>query len=275
MSRHWRASGFTLVELLVVIAIIAVLAAVVSGLAASALADARTAKETAAGRQIMVGMKLHQERNRGKVLAGYDDRAEAYDAEGNALHHPLHARYPWRLAPYLDYKLDGTVLVNAQEKLARRGGASSQYAYVASLTPSLGMNIGHVGGDFSGEASGGAIPGTAAFKKLGVFCVTRDVQAPIPENLIAFASAHSRPDPQRPPQEGYFKVVPPDPSASYDPAAAPVQFGFLHLRHRGETAVAAMFDGSVRRFNATELRDMRHWSPVAQELDDPQRRFAR
>src|SRR5262249_35693852 len=81
----------------------------------------------------------------GQFLAGYDRTvAEVTLPNGTPIGGPPAERYPYRLAPYLGFRMDGTFLVN---KNATQFDTSN--TYLVSCFPALGMNYIFVGGDIS------------------------------------------------------------------------------------------------------------------------------
>lgn len=264
LSLKWGA--FTLVELLVVIAVIAIL----SGLLLPALArgkrKAKQVNEFNAARQLMLGWQLHSYDNEDAVLPGYSSQVEAYDDHGNALGSPIRDRYPWRLAPSLANNFR-TIYVNESRRFLEdaENRSHDEYVYRASLYPSLGYNSVFLGGDEQrfNPALAAATYGTD-------WLVTRTPQIQRPGDLIAFASARSRPGGIRD-EFGYFVVHPPYITsrrweAAFDSAASPEKWGYVHPRWSGR-AVCGMTDGHAEALNQAELQDMRHWANTADRPD--------
>lgn len=272
-----RRGGFTLIELLVVLTVLAVLFSLVVPVVGSVLRRGAQTREMAAGRSLGQAYLLYATENRGRVMAGYDGSEGAFDGEGREIPHPVNARYPWRLAPYLNYEVDGVFQLD--RTLARREGESwESYVYRVSVYPALGMNIFYVGGDMSGESGQGLKPVPAHEAMFGRFAVTRISDAVSPADLIVFASArHAMEGKARP---GFFKVEAPRVTSDrwqggeWREGAAPNHHGFVDLRWGGK-AVTARLDGSVRMMGEAELRDMRHWANPAAEAGDPEWRLTR
>jgi len=257
--------GFSLIELLVVIAIIGILGMLLAVSMGSMMKRADQVSEISAAKDLMRGMAMYSNDHRGAILPGYKNDP-AYDAEGKEVAHPLNARYPWRLAPYMDYKVEGALLAGPQRKARGRMASHDAFVYHTSLHPSLGMNVGYVGGDYSGGATRGALPIPAHFAKLGAFCVLRENQVVDPTQLMVFGSA--RGDQGKAKTAGYFKIEPPAAHARFKKNASASSFGFLDLRYDGR-AVVAFFDGHVGTLNHEEALDMRHWNNLAGEANDP------
>ena len=258
--------GFTLVELLVVIAILAVLAGLLLPALAKAKYKAAQANEISSARQLMIAWHLYAGDNNDSVLPGYRHGLEARDLQGRQVPHPINARYPWRLAPYLSknftvmYANENRALLEQFQKMED----PMLGIYAASVFPSLGINSVFVGGDDI------ELPPTpAAFAKFGPFCVLKQSEIRRPDHLMIFASA-------RGPFEGrivngFYTVKPPFLAArrwavEWNPADGPEAWGNVHPRF-GNRAVTASADGHAEVLNRTELQDMRWWANLADRPD--------
>jgi prepilin-type N-terminal cleavage/methylation domain-containing protein len=243
MNKHrkTKSSGFTLVELLCGLAVIAMLAALVVGAVGAAQKSGMKASEIAAGKTLMTGYYLYATENGGSLLPGYlSSPGEVQGAHGEALNGQPASRYPWRLAPYLNYDYKAAFLATKQ-KIANPG----ELTYMVSLVPSLGVNGVYVGGDESSPMNP-FNPRAAA--RYGDFCVLRLNQAVKPSQLIVFASAF------RGKQQGYFRIEYPDRNVDF--------------RYNNK-AVVACLDGHVELLTREEMRDMRRWSNLHAQSDDP------
>lgn len=249
-----RSSAFSMVEVLVATAILAVLSGLVATAANVAMLSAEKAREVGAGRNLIVAYQLAATENDGNYLPGYDRTIGVIDRpNGTSIHGPAASRYPFRLAPYFDNQVDGTLLVNRN---ARQVDSSD--SYMVSCYPAFGINYLYLGGDLS--ASGTlTIPDEV---------VTRSAQA---ANVLAFASSGSRG--ANGIINGFNILTPP---ATYGPLwsfdewksdSDPGSFGHVHPRYAGK-AVCVFVDGSIRILGIEELRDMRLWSKGAIEADD-------
>jgi prepilin-type N-terminal cleavage/methylation domain-containing protein len=261
-----RPDGFTLIELLVTIAIVAVLASLLAPALGRAKRQARKLNEVNSARQLILAWQLYAADHDERVLPGYRHGYPARDFAGNLLPHPVNARYPWRLAPYLGNNLE-VIYANENRALLAEFRAMedpSLAVYAASVFPSLGINSVFVGGDDLELP-----PGEEAVAKFGEFCVLTTTQILRPAELMAFVSA-------RGPFEnrivnGSHVVKPPYLiarrwAAHWDPADGPEAWGFVHPRYTGR-AVAAVTDGHVDTPNLRDLQDMRRWANPADRRD--------
>ncbi|MCI0748482.1 MAG: hypothetical protein L0Y58_24000 [Verrucomicrobia subdivision 3 bacterium] len=214
----------------------------------------------------MLAWHLYADENEDAVLPGYTSQVETYDNQGNALASPIRDRYPWRLAPQLG-KSFRSIYVNESRSFLddALNRSHDEYVYRASLYPSLGYNSVFLGGDEQKFNPSLAQPtfGTQ-------WLVTRLAQIRRPSELIAFASARSRPGGMRD-EHGYFVVDPPYITSrrwdlSFDAARPPERFGYVHPRWDGR-AMAAMTDGHVESLNESALQDMRYWANLADYPD--------
>jgi prepilin-type N-terminal cleavage/methylation domain-containing protein len=274
MKRH----GFTLIELLVVIAIIGIVTSLIVLAVGRVKESGALAREVSGCRQAMIAYLQAAADRDGELLVGYSASESATDDRGDEVPNPACGRYPWRLAKYLNYKLAGTILVNEQEEIARMK-EHPEYVYRASANPSFGINATYVGGN---ERTG-VIPSPATIKRFGRYFAQRLSDVSQPSKLIVFASSRytsDTPDPRRPDtnhQPGFHLLNPPRTTQLHwwgkfsenDPAQ---NFGFVHPRYSGR-AVCGMLGGNVELLDERELQDMRHWSPQAVDVDDPEFRI--
>ncbi len=188
-------------------------------------------------------------------------------------------RYPWRIAPYLNFNFrglydDAKLLQEIKDHSGDYEKVGVDYRYVVSLFPSLGMNVAFVGGS---EKFGAWDRGFMA--KYGRVHVAKLDAVQRPSQLMAFVSARVEEQPLAPglgrPQ-GYFRVEPPyfSPTqgrrweANYD-ANSPLpglNSGFVSLRHDGK-AVTGMLDGHAAMAGWSDLTDMRRWADGAGSAD--------
>ncbi|MEO1009145.1 MAG: prepilin-type N-terminal cleavage/methylation domain-containing protein [Planctomycetota bacterium] len=274
--------GFTLIELLVVIAILAILLAILLPSLASARGLARGVREASAAQQVMVAFQLYANDHAGFVLPGFPDRSEVsgasapFDDRGEPIGDVFAAqRYPWRLAPYLEYNFAG--LYKDDKVLAELRQRRGDFQYVVSLYPTLGMNSAFVGGSVS------QLGDPTSRRIFGRVYVRRDDEARRPTEVLAFASARFRGAgtlPELPEPGGFFRVEAPTLGAGWQEAydeRAPspgINSGFIALRHNGR-AVAAMLDGHAELLGWDEILDMRRWADGADRADwapEPRRR---
>lgn len=257
--------AFTLIELMVVIAILSILGALLLPGLANARRQARKVEEMSAGRQLMVGVELYSDDNRGEAFAGYFSDSSAVDDRGQALSFPVNARYPWRIVPYLAGSMNMIYSGENRAKLVQLQASShSDYVYSVSLFPSLGINSYFIGGnqsEFPAEAA------NAAFGASTV--VTRISEAREPSNLMTFISARS--DVTGSSAQGYYQVLPPylrnrQWASDYSTSLAPNQWGYVAPRFDNH-AVAALLDGHAENFTRRQTQDMRHWCNTADRSD--------
>ncbi len=278
-------NGFTLIELLVVIAIIALLIAILLPALGKARSCAFRVRSLSSARQLMLAYSLYADENDDALLIGFAARGHVLGAnapldetgrplDGNP---ELARRYPWRLAPQLDYDWQG--MYEDTDALSEIRD-EPDYEYIISLYPSFGLNVVFMGGSsnhYAFEDDGSR--DLQARRFFGDFFLRRRSDARRPSDLITFASGRSKNvqglNYAAAPQ-GYFEVRPPrfiDQQGplwdeTYDPDADEpgANSGFVSLRHE-DRAITAMFDASARTMGWDELRDMRHWSDEATTPD--------
>jgi len=263
--RRKIARAFTLIELLVTLGIVALLAAVITSVSQSSLKKAAMAREISAGKTLINAYLLSAADNDGNLMvAHYEGNSPEIDSqqtnlpdgtllEGGALH-----RYPYRLAPYFDYKIDGVILVNGNKQQVPKAFSGNMLTYGTSLCPAFGINYYFLGGHKVDGAFSQTQLTDTAFKL---------AQVPKPSSMLVFATAFT-PDVNGQRINGRFGIEPP----AYRTTLWDEN---LHVDDRYQNKVLCVFlDGSVRSQSIAELRDMRLWSKNAQLNDDANYRVA-
>lgn len=275
--------AFTLIEVLVVIAIIGILVAILVPSLGKARSAAKMTRELAGAKSLMTAFAAYTNDFRGQILPGYASRAWVdgdmivNDESGERLYAEKAQRYPWRIAPYLNYDFrglyqDDKVLADLRADEAQYETSGQGFEYVVSLYPSFGMNIAFVGGsDLKSEFS------PAFLGAIGKVYVDHIDDVNRPSQVIAFASARADAQPTLPfvglPQ-GFFRLEPPRfagplqwQSTYDDKAPSPgLNSGFVSLRWGGK-AVAAAIDSHASLLGWPEFNDMRTWSDKATNAD--------
>ncbi len=252
--------GFTLVELMVSVAIVAALALAGTAGFQRVRENARCVTEISAARNLIAAYLGHAADNGGQVLAGYQTDPAATNLDGEELHFPLNARYPWRLAPNVP-KIEGVMLYNGHEKAL---GAPDR-DYLVSVRPNMGLSATLVGGHFGSGSP--LVPSQRMIDAVGRFYLSHLNDSASPEKLVVFASARSSDG------GGYYEVRPPNllsrvwSSMRFSEKSAPSDHGFVDFRWGGKAAVACLA-GNVELLDEESLRDMRRWSVQADRSND-------
>ena len=257
-------SAFTLIELMVTIAIVATLTGLLLPALSTAKTKAHQINAMSAAKQLMLAYQMYANDHQGKLMPGYRYGYEARDTFGNPITHPINARYPWRLAPYLGSSFEVMYVNRNRARLAEFRGDPSGYVYAASVFPSFGINSVYVGGDDLVLP-----PNATAINKFGSFCATRQSDALRPSELLVFSSARSVFQGRA--TDGFYRVEAPylthrTWAADYDSSMAAETFGFVHPRFKLKTVVG-MLDGRSTALNLNEIQDMRYWAIQADRPD--------
>jgi hypothetical protein len=261
-------------ELLVVIAILAVLAGLLLPALRGTRSSASKAIELSAARQLMLAYAAYAYDHRGALLPGFAPGLPAENAAGEDISGLevglVAARYPWRLAPWLDYDLRG--LIADRELREQIAQDQTYHENWVSVLPSLGINASFIGGDFDTDGLGS----DQLQRVFGRVHLARLSEARHPARLLVFASA--RIDQQtlatiplpggREIVEGYHTIEPPYLiervwTPRYQPDGPVESFGYVSLRHHHRRAAIGFFDGHTGTLDEGEIQDMRYWSDQA------------
>lgn len=256
--------AFTLLELLIVIAILGALIAAGSAAISTALGKGKLIAEMTAAKTLITAYHAAAMENGGRYIPAHNDAAQdVRNAQGKPLAKLTKSRYPFRLAPYFNYVIKGTLLVGDNDKqfTVRRDAADDDYWI--SVFPAFGINLSFVGGKRLNDKNGAEEWNT---RLTAPDCIRSMANGG--QSVIAFITAGGGNI------AGYEYVkAPGGPESFWSPDAwtdhsHPEDYGNVHPRHDGK-AVAAFLDGSVKMLSLEELRDMRLWSREAKLRDDP------
>jgi hypothetical protein len=222
--------------------------------------------EMSGSRQLLIAWSLYAEDNSDSVLPGYRYGLNATDFQGRPVSHPINARYPWRIAPYLGKSFDVMYLNENRRTLEtfRRMEDPDLGVYAASVFPSQGINSVFVGGDDV------ELPPTErAFERFGRFCVLKTAEVARPSELLVFTSARGPFEGRVVP--GYYVVKPPYLNArrwavDWNSDDGPEAWGYVHPRYNLRS-VTGMVDGHVENLDRRRIQDMRHWANPADRAD--------
>lgn len=261
--------AFSLIELLVVLVVITLLLALICPALGRAKTIARQTRELSTGSQLMRACMTYSTDARGWLLPGYTpaswvNNGSVRDETGAPVLGQSARRYPWRIAPYLDYTFAG---LYDDRNILERYAARPDYQYVVSLSPSMGINADFVGGN---EENGVAfVP--AGLRMYGKFYIQKIDDAQRPGSLIVFGSARGV-DPDGGTVAGFHRIQSPSftaprwSSAKQSDTSIPDDHGFIHPRFAG-MAVVSYLDGHGDSKSLDDLRDMRLWADKATRPD--------
>jgi type II secretory pathway pseudopilin PulG len=273
--------------MLVVIAVLGVALAFLLPAFASITSTGKQTMELNAARQLMLAYQTYATDHRDRVMPGYWTEMTARDPLGRQIGPGLvSARYPWRLAPYLDYNFSGLYLGEQADYLEKQDVAKFSedpqyyessdyqwYLYRVSLYPSLALNTEWLGGN---ENDGAFDPGVR--QVYGRFHVEGLAEVRRTDKMIVFASARGE-DPfvEGATHEGFFRLRSPhfrdadgyrwfDESPDAPEYLKPLKYGFLSERYGGR-AVVAFADSHTEAREPRSLKDMRMWANGADRED--------
>jgi len=243
-----RKKGFTFIELLVSIAIVSTLAILLFLGIKSYIKSGQRATELSAGKKLISAYHAYAADNGGRLLKAMDPNpGQVFDNKGKPVMPHAARRWPWRLAPYIDYNVN-IIMVNNKEAAPVD---NSMYSYLVTVFPTFGMNGVFVGGKYG---TGMAPDNPRAIQRFGNFCVINIAQPYVPSKLIVFASAKMF----GAPHPGCFDIAGPGIGA----------VGEVDYKYN-DKAVVVYFDGHVELNSEEELKDMRRWSNLAAIQDNP------
>lgn len=255
-------NGFTLIEMLVVVSIIAILGSLGFAGTKAALQAAAKTREIAAAKTLVIAYSAYPNDNDGYLLPANDASIGIIEMpNGDAISGPAAQRYPYRLAPYFNYSMKGTILVNRNASQVDESNS-----YMVSLYPALGMNHQFIGGSRS----------NTSFSSSKETLTNRSQAASSPIVFISASNGESGKDKI----DGYCNVEPPNltstnwKSSEWNPNSSSKDYGHVDARYGGK-AVCAFLDGSVALNTIEQLRDMRLWSNQASLQDDPDYKVTR
>lgn len=254
-----RIGAFTLIEALVSVSIIAVMFALGSVGFSKVIKNSEKAAEMQAAKSLIAAYNSAAAENNGQFLPGYDRTVQSVSwKEGRSITGgPPPNRYPFRLAEYMNYDLDGAILTAANKRKI-----DPEDTYAISCFPAFGINYYYVGGDISAA-------GKLSFPKEVV------VNQSKASGILAFATAGYGALNDKDRIGGYCILTPPRAFSSlwnskeWSEESDPSQdYGGVDARYNGQ-AICAFLDGSVRALTIEELRDMRLWNRNAKLANNP------
>jgi prepilin-type processing-associated H-X9-DG protein len=251
--------AFTLIEALVSVSIIAIMFALGSVGFTKVIKSGEKAAEMQAAKSLIAAYNSAAAENNGQFLPGYDRTVQSVSwKEGRSITGgPPPNRYPFRLAEYMNYDLDGAILTSANKKKIDKDDI-----YSISCFPAFGINYYYVGGDISAA-------GKLSFPKDVVLNQSKA------SGILAFATAGYGALNDKDRIGGYCILTPPQAFSSlwntkkWSEESDPSQdYGGVDARYNGQ-AICAFLDGSVRALTIEELRDMRLWNRNAKLANNP------
>lgn len=214
---------------------------------------ASMAAEVAAGKNLIVAYQNAASDNNGRYLPARDYTAtDVRDANNKVLPmKEMMARYPFRLAPYFGYQMNGTILVNKNKsQIIKIFGLGVMFNYGLTIFPAMGINNTFLGG--YKLSSGKMIYADECVMSI----------ANSDKTIIAFVSAGVDDI------DGYEYVKPPYYWGAGE-NTNPSENGFIDARFNGK-AVVVFSDGSIKIMGIKELKDMRLWSKNAAIQNNPE-----
>jgi len=252
--------AFTMIELLIAIAIAALLAGLLVVSYGTVMQRARMAAELTAGRQLITAYHAYSAENNGDLLVGYMTKSpQAINKDGSTISGAAAYRYVWRLAPYVNYDMNGAMFVNEMKK--RFPNPMAADLYQVSISPSFGINSYCLGGYSNGDYN------------LGL--ATKSSQMSGASDIIVFASAARGSGSAL--IAGNHEITAPllagKEWGSMNPQS-PTSTGTVHFRYDNK-AVVVHYGGHITLESDKDLRDMRKWNVGAIQANDASFRVPR
>lgn len=272
-----------------VIAIIALLVGVLLPTLSRARSSAAMAEELSRARQLVSAYLQGATENDEALPVGYratpplaanDESGAPINLANGFQSAAARGRYPWRVAPYFNYRFELLYKPGVLEAL--RGLTRDEYIYGVSEGPAFGLNQRFVGGDYS-EYGNPSLPSgqSAAIERAwgDDWCVRRLAQARRPASLLVFASAtdhkpyESLLTGERIARDGFFRVRSPIHFAREWQTGRPTpttpsdRIGAVHFRHPGARTNSAYLDGHAEPIDWEQAQDMRRWANTADRPD--------
>lgn len=231
-------NAFTLIELLVVIAIIALLAAILFPVFASAKIAAKQTADISNLRQLGIASVLYRTDHDERFMPlYYTDPSKPSTPSNSGLW-----RWPWLLHPYTkSFDIFFSPADEAGQQFLH-SEKDANWGYLFGLSPSWGYNQRYYSPEYANS---------------GVFAPISDVSVPQPTRSLLFASSYWGTFPSSP-KTGYYRLYPPAEWAGSPPLTG-LSYGHVWPRFRGTSATVLMSDSHVDVMEINAIRDETIW----------------